>query len=278
VSEVRFGVRTSSFRGLPRVPDADPIQTLIEALGACGVRDCELCAPQVEAQFGAAHAGHHTKAKMSPQMMRRELRKWRLRTPASYFRAIGDRFRSADIAVHAYAYDSDPSFTDEEIDYGFTAAKALGAAILTASTTLDVAARIAPFADRHRMVVALGGDPRDDPHALGTPPRVGAAMNMSTYFRISLDIGRFTAANLDAVAYLRDHHAAIATLLLKDRRRNHGDAVPWGQGDAPIREALQLIAREAWSIRASVDYDYASRNRAIDEVKKCLAYAAQALA
>jgi hypothetical protein len=265
VSEVRFGVRTSSFRGLPRVPDADPIQTLIEALGACGVRDCVLGAPQVEAQFGATHAGHHTVAKMSPQMMRRELRKWRLRTPATYFRAIGERFRNAGVAIHAYAYDSDRSFTDEEIDYGFAAAKALGAAIVTASTTPDVATRIAPIADRHRMVVALDG--RDD----------ASAMKISKYFRTSLDIGRFTAANLDALAYLRDHHAAIAVLLLKDRRRNHADPVPWGEGDAPIREALQLIAREAWPIRAYVDYDYASRNSAIDEVKKCLAYAALAL-
>jgi len=265
VRDLRLGVRTSSFRGLPRVADADPIQTLIEAIGACGVRDCALCAPQVEAQFGAPHAGHHTVAKMSPQMMRRELRKWRLRTPESYFTAIGDRFRTAGIAIHAYAYDVDRTFTDEEVDFGFAAAKALGAAILTASTTLDVATRVAASAERHRMVVALDG------------PDDAAAMKMSKYFRASLDIGRLTAANLDALAYLRSHHAAIELLLLKDRRRNHSDPVPWGQGDAPIREALQLVEREAWPIRAYVDYDYTSRNSAIDEVKACLAYAAQAL-
>jgi len=264
-SGVRLGVQTASLRDLPRQAGIDPIDTLIEALTACGVRECELFGPQIEAQFGGAHGGHHGAASMTAQMMRREVRKWRLRTPESYFTAIGDRFRTAGIAIHAYAYDVDRTFTDEEVDFGFAAAKALGAAILTASTTLDVATRVAASAERHRMVVALDG------------PDDAAAMKMSKYFRASLDIGRLTAANLDALAYLRSHHAAIELLLLKDRRRNHSDPVPWGQGDAPIREALQLIEREAWPIRAYVDYDYTSRNSAIDEVKACLAYAAQAL-
>jgi hypothetical protein len=41
---------------------------------------------------------------------------------------------------------------------------------------------------------------------------------------------------------------------------------------------LQLLKRETWPIRAYVDYGYASVNSPIEEVKRCLAYAAQALA
>ena len=276
---VRLGVQTCSFRSLPRTQGVDPIQTLIDALVACDVRECELFAPQVEAQFGTPHTGHHTVAKMSPQMMRRELRKWRLRTPARYFRTIGDRFQKAGVAIYAYCYGPDRSFTDEEIDYGFTSARALGAEVMTSSTTLDVAKRIAPFAERHRMIVALNSNPRvNDPDGLGTPQSFAAAMTLSKQFRVSLDIGHFTAANFDALDYLRAQHANITNLHLKDRRRNHGDNLPWGQGDTPIREVLQLLKREAWPIRAYVDYDYASQNSPIDEVRKCLAYAAQALA
>ena len=50
-----------------------------------------------------------------------------------------------------------------------------------------------------------------------------------------------------------------------------------GDGDAPIREVLQLLKREAWPIRTYVDYDYAGRASPIDEVKRCLAYATRSL-
>ena len=55
-------------------------------------------------------------------------------------------------------------------------------------------------------------------------------MKLSKYFKINLDIGHFTAANYDAVAYLREHHANITNLHLKDRKKNQGDNVPWGHG------------------------------------------------
>ena len=126
----------------PRV-GTDPIDALIQALVACDVHECELSAGQVEPRFGGEHVGHHTMSSMSPQMMRRELRKWRLRTPAAYFAAIGARFRKAGIAIHAYNYSPNRSFTDEEINQGFVSARALGADLITASTTADVARRVA---------------------------------------------------------------------------------------------------------------------------------------
>jgi sugar phosphate isomerase/epimerase len=275
---VRLGVHTNSFRNLPRTPGRDPIETLIQALVACEARECELLAPQVEAQFGGAHGGHHAMSSMSPQMVRRELRKWRLRTPLSYFETIGSRFQKAGIAIYAYNYSPNPSFSDEEIDRGFGMAKALGAEIITASTTLDVAKRIAPFAERHRMIVSLHGHSRvGDPNELATPRSLDTAMTMSKYFKVNLDIGDFTAANLDAVSYIREHHADITSLQLKDRRKNQGGNVPWGQGDTPIVEVLQLLKREAWPIRAFVELEYAGQASPVDEVRKCLAYANQAL-
>jgi sugar phosphate isomerase/epimerase len=278
-SDVRVGVQTCSFRGLTGAPGADPIQTIIEALRACDVRECELFAPQVEARFGGEHAAHRSMSSMSPQMMRRELRKWRLRAPMSYFRAIGDQFRKAGVVIHAYGYSPDRTFTDQEIDFGFAAAKALGAEMMSTSTTLDVAKRIAPFAERHGMVVALrSGAPANHPDEIASPPGLAATLKLSTYFRVSVDVGHFTAANVDTVAYLREQHAHIANLYLRDRRRNEGEDLPWGRGDAPIREVLQLLKRETWPIRAYVDYDYAGESSPIEEVKRCLAYAATALA
>ena len=64
-------------------------------------------------------------------------------------------------------------------------------------------------------------------------------------------------------------------LVLKDRQRNQGEDLPWGAGDTPIREVLRLVKTEMWRIRGYVDCEYGGGGNSIDEVKKCLAYAAE---
>jgi sugar phosphate isomerase/epimerase len=236
---------------------------LIAAMTACGLNECELWAPQVEP------AG----------LSRDAIRAWRLETPLDHFRAVKNRFDAAGISIYGYNYSPNKSYTDPEIARGFEMAKALGAEIITASTTLDVAPRIKPFAEQHRMVVAMHGHSNlTDPNEFATPESFAVALKMSRFFKINLDIGHFTAANFDAVAYIREHHADITNLHLKDRKRNQGPNTVWGQGDAPIRDVLQLLKKERWPIRAYVEYEYEGTGSPVDEVKRCDAYARQALA
>ena len=277
---VRLGVQTSSFRDLPRRPDADTVDTLIQALTACDAAECELSAPLVEPSFGGHNSRHHAAmSSMSPQMMRRELRKWRLRTPIAHFSAIGRRLQKAGVAVHAYNYSPDSTFSDEEIDRGFSMAKGLGARILTASMTPDLAKRVAPFAGKHGMVVALSGPCGvTDRGRAASAADLDAALKLSPYFKVNVDIGQFTAVGLDPVAYIRNHHADVASVHLTDWRRDGRGAVAWGHGDAPIREVLLLLKREQWPIRVYVEYEYGGSGTPVEEVKRCLAYAKQALA
>jgi len=210
---------------------------------------------------------------------REDLRKWRLETPLDHFRDVRKKFDAAGITIYAYNYSPNASFTDAEIGRGFEMARALGAEVITASTTLDVAKRIAPAAEKHKMIVAMHGHSNvNDPNEFATPDSFAAAMKMSKLFKVNLDIGHFTAANFDALAYIREHHADITNLHLKDRKKNQGDNTPWGAGDTPIREVLQLLKRERWPIQAYVEYEYRGSGSPIEEVKKCLAFAKQALA
>lgn len=280
VGGVRLGVQTYSFRDLPRTPGGDAVDPVIAAMKACGATECELFAPQVEPQFNAGARGRRGDPPSAEATKARDdLRKWRLTTPLEHFSAIKKKFDAAGITVYAYNYSPNASFTDDEIDRGFEMTKALGAQIITASTTLDVARRIAPFAEKHKMIVAMHGHSNvSDPNEFATPDSFAAAMKMSKLFKVNLDIGHFTAANFDALAYIREHHADITNLHLKDRRKNQGDNVAWGQGETPIREALQLLKKEKWPIRAYVEYEYRGAGSSVEEVQKCFAYARQALA
>ena len=279
IGGVPLGVQTYSFRDLPRTPGADAVDSIIRAMTACGLQECELFAPQVEPQFPAGRGQRGGPPSPESLKVREDMRAWRLETPLDHFRAIKKKFDAAGIAVYAYNYSPNTSFTDAEIDRGFEMTGALGAEIITASTTLDVARRIAPFAEKHRMVVAMHGHSNtSDPNEFATPDSFAAAMRLSKYFKVNLDIGHFTAANFDAMAYVREHHAAITNLHLKDRRRNQGENVPWGEGEAPIREVLQLLKKERWPIRAYIEYEYRGAGTPVEEVRKCFELAKRALA
>ena len=239
INGVRVGAQTYSFRNLTRPPDGDMVDVLIKAFTECGLRECELWSPQIE----------------PAKVPREEVRRWRVETPLDHFRAIGKKFASAKITLRAFNYSFNDSFSDAEIDRGFEIARALGAEFITASSTLSAAKRVAPMAEKHKMIVAMHNHSNiKDPNEFATPESFAAAMKISKYFKINLDVGHFTAANFDAVTYIREQHANITNLHIKDRKRDQGENMPWGEGDAPIRQVLQLIRQNKWPIAAYLEY------------------------
>jgi sugar phosphate isomerase/epimerase len=281
VNGVRIGVQTYSFRDIPRPAGAaDSVDVVIKAMTEAGLGECELFSPQLEPQFGSGARGARG-GPPSPEAVkaREDLRKWRLDSSLDHFRSVRKKFDAAGITIFAYCYNMNASFTNAEIDRGFEMTKALGTDIMTTSTQMDVAKRIAPLADKHKILVGLHGHSNvNDPNEFATPETFAAAMKMSKYFKINLDIGHFVSADYDPVAYIREHHADITNLHLKDRKNHQGDNTPWGQGDTPIREVLQLLKRERWPIPADIEYEYRGAGTPTQEVKKCYEFAKQALA
>ena len=276
VSGVRLGVQTYSFRELTRPPGGDLVDPIIAAMKECGLTECELWAPQIEppSPFGR---GRPTPEQA--QQAREAAKTWRLETPIDHFRAIQKKFEGAGMTIYAFNYSPNNSFTDAEIDRGFEMAKGLGAEIITASATIEAARRMAPFAAKHQMPVAMHNHSNvTDPNEFATLESLATALTLSPLFRINLDIGHFTAANYDAVAYIREHHARITNLHLKDRKKEQGPNTAWGTGDTPIRQVLQLLKQERWPIRAYIEYEHNGEAGPVDEVKKCFAFAKSALA
>jgi sugar phosphate isomerase/epimerase len=274
IDGVHLGIQSYSFRDMS-------FDDALKAMVADGLGECELFAPHIE-------GGHTDKSPMAGmrrdmsaddrKAMRDDLRKWRLSVSLDYFKGIKKRFDDAGIRLYGYNYSFNNDFTDDEIERGFEFGKALGVEILTASTTLPVAKRVAPFADKHKMIVAMHGHSNlKDPDQFAKPESFAAAMDMSRYYKINLDIGHFTAANYDAVKYITENHQNIVLLHLKDRKKDEGPNTVWGEGDTPIKQVLLLLKAKKWPIPAYIEYEYKGTGTSPEEVKKCFDYAKQCL-
>jgi sugar phosphate isomerase/epimerase len=298
VQGVRLGVQTYSFRDLS-------LEDAIKAMVEIGIGECELYSGHVEPrpsfrsgpagarpQQAEAPAAGKTPEPQRPQggggqspqgregyrKRQEELRYWRLNTPLEQFKAIRRKFDDAGIKLHAYNLSFNDSFTDAEIDRGFQMAQALGVPVITASSTLTAAKRVAPFAEKYMMTVAMHGhDNVTDPNQFAKSESFAQAMALSKYIAVNLDIGHFFAAGYDPVAYIEEHHDRITNLHIKDRKKNHGANTPWGQGDTPIKEVLQLLKRKKYDIPADIEYEYRGQDT-VAEVRKCFEYCKDALA
>ena len=58
---------------------------------------------------------------------------------------------------------------------------------------------------------------------------------------------------------------------VKDRKLNNGPNVPFGQGDTPIKEVLQLMRDNKWNIQATIEFESrCSRAGSHDRIAKCI--------
>jgi len=274
VKGVRLGTITYSFRDFPRTPGVDNTDAVIQALQDCGIGEIELFSANAEPGPVTSRGNPAEAAKA-----REALRQWRMATPMQHFQAIHKKYDDAGIRIHAYTMNYRGDFTDAEIDKTFEQAKALGAEVISSSTQVSMAKRLLGFAEKHKIFLAFHGHAEyDQPDEFSKPATFQQALDLSKYAKINLDIGHFTAANEDAVAYIQANHQRISHLHIKDRKKNKGPNTEWGQGDTPIKPVLALLRDKRYPIPAFIEYEYMGKGTSVDEVKKCMAYMRQALA
>jgi len=211
-----------------------------------------------------------------------KLAEWRKSSGPDTWKKVTKKFNDAGVDVQLLCYNMQDSMTDDDIEYGFAMAKGLGVGQITTSTTLTMAKRIAPIADKHKIMVGYHGhDATNDPNQTATLESYDTLMAYGGYNGINLDIGHFTSANYDAVEFIKKHHARITNLHLKDKKRDHGPNVaPWGTGDTPIRGVMQLLKKEKYPFPANLEIEYQipPDSDIIAEAKKCFAYVKSCLA
>jgi sugar phosphate isomerase/epimerase len=278
---VQIGAITYSFRSMPNPDD------ILNAYKTIGLGEMELMSGDAEKLagapvptgrgFGAGRRGATPEQLAEATKAQEALRAWRMSATEATFRPVKKKIEDAGIDLQILCYNMNVNSTkDDEIEYGFMMAKALGVHVISTSTQVSMAKRTAPFADKHKIRLAFHGhDQTQTADEVSSPETFAAVTAASKYHAINLDIGHFTAANFDPVSYLQEHHDRITHLHLKDRKKDHGPNVPWGEGDTPIKQVLLLLRDKKYKIPGNIEFEYPGDP--LVEIPKCVQYAKEVL-
>ena len=238
---------------------------------------------QAQGQGGGRRGGG--RAPLTPEQQAAQqaaaqaLAAWRATAPLDRIATLRRTYDEAGVTIAAFRITLTAAMTDVEYDYAFNAAKALGASSVTMELPSDsaVSQRIGQFATKHQTMVGY------HLHTTATMTAWDQALAQSRHNGIQLDIGHYVAGTSESpIPFMQKHHARITSLHLKDRKRanNTGVNMPWGQGDTPVAEVLQLMKKEGWRFPAFIELEYPvpEGSTRVAEVAKCLAFARNALA
>ena len=107
------------------------------------------------------------------------------------------------------------------------------------------------------------------------------ALAQSKYNAINLDAGHYVAGTSQSpIPLIEKHHARIVSMHLKDRKKADGPNLPWGQGDTPLVEILQLMKSKKLKFPATIELEYPvpEGSTRVAEIGKCLEFCRHALA
>jgi sugar phosphate isomerase/epimerase len=209
-----------------------------------------------------------------------ELSKWRLALSQDKIKAFRKKYEDAGILIQIVKVDNINSFEDSILDYFFTTAKNLGARAISTEGEMSQVTRLGKFAEKHKMLIGYHGHTNvTSQEAFGSPQSWEKAMAINKWNGINLDIGHFVAGNKTSpIPFIKKHHDHITHIHIKDKTYNDTN-VPFGQGDTPIVEVLQLLKKEKWPIQATIEYEYRTPagSDVLTEIGKCVEYCRKAL-
>jgi len=262
---VRIGCITYSYRGGINTAE-DTLKALLED----GLSEVELMGGPIQGYAGIGGGGKKGQPKGKPTDAEREAQLAKCEQLRKLYNDSG-----VNIHIHKTGFGQ----SDEEIDFNFRIAKALGCVGITTERPKDEAPvkKLAPFADKHKIWVAFHN------HTTNYPimDKMDPLLDCGQYIGFNFDVGHYFAGTKgkSPIPVIEKYHDRIISLHLKDRTAEGGN-LPWGEGQTPIKEILQLMRKEKWTFPADIELEYKipAGSTSVAEVGKCVQYCKAALA
>ena len=286
IDGVNIGTITYSYRSMPDQSAEATLRYVVDS----GISQIELMGGPAESFAGSpaagrgpgsGRAGRGQPPTPEQQAARREaaerLKNWRTSVSMDRFKALRRMYNDAGVDIFAWKV-LNPSMSDEELEYVFNVAEALGCTHTTLELPSDATQlkRIGDFALKKKVYAAY------HTHTQATLTSFDQALAISKGNMSNIDLGHYVAGTGESpIPFLRKYHDRISSVHLKDRKTpaRGADNVAWGIGDTPIKEILQLMRKEQYAFPASIELEYPvpEGSDAVKEVAKCLEYCRTAL-
>ena len=207
------------------------------------------------------------------------LKAWRTGVSMEPFRKLRKMYNDAGVSIYAWK-QLNTNMSDDELEYVFNVAEALGCTHTTVELPTDPAQlkRLGDLAMKKKIYAAY------HTHTQGSMTAFDAAFAASKGNMANVDFGHWIAAANPGgtpAQFLEKYHDRIASFHLKDRTKPEHCALnlPWGTGETPIKEILQLVKARGWKMPASIELEYEipSGSDAVREVRRCVDYCRGAL-
>ena len=279
VNGVQLGITTYSYRAI-----SHNLEEVLEYVLKAGVNALEMRSVLEEGLGIPAGPGRGGRGDLSDKdkaerakaadAAREEQRKWRLSLPMQKYVDVRKMYNNAGVDMHIAKFVPS-SWSDEEIDYAYNAAKALGAYGITDEASVVACKRLGKFAERHKSLAIYHthgqfGEPGFD---------IDTLLSYSPANRLNLDIGHYWGATgKHPNDVIIKYHDRIPMIHVKDKT---GPKNPtpnanrqFGKGETPIADVLLLLKKEKWPIDCFVEleYDIPSDSDPVKETIKCIDY------
>jgi sugar phosphate isomerase/epimerase len=277
INGVRIGCITYSYREA-RINTAEDT---LKALLTNGLSEVELMDGPIRSFAGieagrgpGGRRGQPQPAEPQPQLTDAQRADQRLKQLAKCAE-LRKMYNDAGVNIHIHKMPF--GRTDEDIDFNFEVARALGCVAVTTERNDELAKRLAPFAEKHKIWVAFHNHTNNVP-VVDKPDPI---LELGKYIGFNLDVGHYFAGTKgqSPVPVIEKYHDRIISLHLKDRTAE-GRNLSWGKGQTPLKEVLLLLRKEKWPIYADIELEYPvpEGSNPVAEVGKCLQYCRDALA
>ena len=260
---VQIGAITYSYRSMPD----QSLEGVLNCIVQSGINSVELLAASVEKFAGIPD----TKDAAA-------IRQWRTSVSMDKYNEAKKMFNKRGVKIHLLNVGFNTEMSDEEIDYFFKVCKALGANAVNTEISEEIAKRLSPFADKHKMYVTF--------HNHGQPGNPDFSFDRvlahGQRLRLNFDVGHYyNATGLNPCDVIKRLHNRIFSIHLKDKTGPpYADTNrPFGEGETPLVEILQLIQKEKWPVYCDIEQEYkiSPSSDAVKEVINCVEYCRKAL-